>query len=265
MKLFNSFDEISPIVRKHFKVGVSTNVFLSESEYRALIDKNRLFYEEFNGGLLLFKKRENDYLCYYQITDLNLQHENLFEADGKLPIVVELVSKSVESQNNMQNFFESYGFKKNLERMRMKKKEQITNNAKSEFAIKYADPESETKIVQFLKQSFDGHTGCIPSQDELEKDINNKFVITAFDGDKVIGVLHFKNDKNKSEIRHLAIDKEYRHQNIASALMCEYLKETKELNSSVWVRKDNDEAVKLYQKFGYKADGFSSVVLIKEG
>lgn len=55
-----------------------------------------------------------------------------------------------------------------------------------------------------------------------------------------------------------------RNRGIGGALVRAYLSRYGEKKSTVWVREDNAPAIRTYEKYGYKADGMKSAVLICE-
>ena len=256
--------DLSSLITKHFKPNLNTNFFLTEDESKYLLENKKLFYLEDNN-LFLFKKRAADYLCYYYISDfsdssiLNTTFETITE-----PVVVEIPYKSSNTKiSNVLDFFDNLGFKTILCRERYKISA-LDNSSSLDSNICYAKEEDLSTISKILNTTYNIHTGCVPEDNLLLKDITNqKIIISKFDNE-IVGILHFENSPKKAEIRHIVVLEEYRNKNIASSLIDFYHSIIQnKANAVVWVSKDNLIAKKLYEKKGYLKDSFSSYVLMK--
>lgn len=120
--------------------------------------------------------------------------------------------------------------------------------------------DNSKKIVDFLKKNFSPITGCIPSLNQLKQDMAKGYVLQASIGEDIIGVLHFQQNGNNAEIKHLAVDEAYRGRKIAARLLENYEKRITAKQQIVWTGTENQKAQKLYQKFGYQKDGFVASV-----
>lgn len=268
MKLIRDYAEISPLVREYFKVGMLTNNFLKEDEYKLLINEKALFYYKWSGGLLFFKKRKDDFLCFYQIINIDSK-VNLEEFENLvLPVVVEIVLRPNDKDTTrVEKFFEKLNFNICLKRLRMKKilEQSLEEHTLRNNKIMYSDDSKIKEVRELLNECFNKHTGCIPSDKELELDIEKGRVLIALDNSNhVIGVLHFFCNKSKIEIKHLAVKEKYRNKGIASELIRVYHEENNCSNAFLWVSEDNYVAINFYRKKGYDFDGYRSVVFINE-
>ena len=310
LKRIVDYDEISPLVRAYFKVGMVTNIFMKEEDYRQLIAEKALYYYQYEGGLFFFKKRSTDFLCFFQIVNLEMKPdvEEMFKISENLPPVNQMNDKTMgqngpESMNinhdrvvvleivqrpqdhnfgRVKQFFESLGFQVCLGRERLKLDTRFINEEELEVTyeqfskakkkskeiifpqnVGFATIEDIEGVKDILKENFDKHMGCLPSEKELVNDITNRRILVAFDSSynspsKVVGILHFSRKLSGFEIRHLAVSKEYRGQKIASRLVQRYHLEILDLckesnnkgftnmNSHLWVAKNNEIAKNFY-------------------
>ncbi len=93
---------------------------------------------------------------------------------------------------------------------------------------------------------------------DLEYEVNENPVskiLVIKDNSKIVGYLDYWITFDSSTIFKIIIKKEYRAQGLASLLlerMFEDLKENEVLFSTLEVRVSNENAIKLYKKFGYE-------------
>lgn len=92
--------------------------------------------------------------------------------------------------------------------------------------------------------------------------------IIAYKQDKIIGFLIYDDIYDRYEIEYIGVIEEYRNKGIGSKLM-EYLKDK---NISLEVDVENEYAIKLYEKYGFKKvsirknyyNGHDAYLMIKE-
>ena len=116
-----------------------------------------------------------------------------------------------------------------------------------------------TKLKELFRENFHPYAGCIPLDGELAAEIDEGHILTD---DSVSGLLHFTLSRTGSELRHLAVAEQMRKNGIGGRLVRAYLNGWGSKKSTVWVRDDNEPAIRLYEAYGYKADGMKSAVLI---
>lgn len=278
VKLIKQYEEVSPLLRKYFKLGLKTNHFMTEEEYRLLISQKNLYYYEWDGGIIFLKKREADFKLTYQLIDLekNLDFESVKKSSeqfGKLPIVMEIVQRpSDKTFEEVTKFWQLQGFESYLKRVQMNLEnieganKLMINSQKNKLpkcVTRFCNMSEQDLINTMLHEYFNIHTGCIPSDAELASEIESNNIIGAFSNEnKLLGILHFSLKKSNVEIRHLVVEKDYRNQGVASELIKKYHTEIVQKRASLWVTYDNEVAQSFYKKNGYGFDGWKSEVLI---
>lgn len=299
MKQIESYEELSKMIFSHLKKNVLTNAFQSKEAWLREIEEKNLFYEQAEEYLLLFRDRKKFYILNYYINNPYSEMLKKAINTPKM-LVTEVVSKDEgsEAYNTQLKMWNSLGFICKLKRERFQKNvyektlngenrlenlriskmagtletivlseetntEKIPNVSKKtekEMILKISKATDEIKALEFLNANFSQTTGCIPTLKQMELDIEKGNVIQAKMAEKIVGILHFDIQNKSSEIKHLAVDKEYRNNGIASQLLTEYEKIAKDKLHIVWTGADNHEAKRLYQKNGYRKDGYVSSV-----
>lgn len=253
LKAINDYEEYSRIISPKLKKIFYTNNFLSETDVKREIDDKTLFYSEVNNDLYIFRKRKNHLIMTYYLT-LNDKIPDFSEN-----IVTEIAYKIYPE--NIVEFFEKYGMRKYIQRVRLSKEESCEYINSENITLCQIDDAKE--VSEILNRYFDKFSGCIPTEKSLINDIINKNIY-VYKQDKILGILRFYDGNLSSEIKHLIVIPEARKKGVAKGLVSKYLEESIAKNKRVWTGIDNESAINVYKKMGYVEDGYKSIVLIKE-
>lgn len=259
MKKVDKYEVVSSIIMKQLKKGVMTNNFLTENDLKIEMENNLLYYCEYDGGLLILRDRTTYYILNYYINDITKDIEEIFDKD----VVVEIVSRHNNNDDEVIKYFEKQNFVCCLERVR------YSHNC-SEFVgnepienIQLCKTNDTEKVREILKENFDSYTGCIPTKEIFLKDVENGNVYIYKD-ENIKGILHIGKSKISSEIKHLLVVENERKKGIATKLVNKYLCGVEAKKKTVWTGKENICARRFYEKNGYELDGYTSIVLKKE-
>lgn len=113
--------------------------------------------------------------------------------------------------------------------------------------------ENQLDAVAQLEQQCFSHPWSLKS---LEEELNNEtsLFFTATENDAVVGYIGMSVVVDEGYIFNVAVDKEYRKQGIGSALvetLVTYAKKNNLCFLTLEVRKSNENARSLYEKFGF--------------
>jgi len=279
VKQIGNYQELSKLIFYYLKKNVMTNCFLSKSDWELEISLGNVYYFLRERNLFILRSRKDFWILNYYLNDLEFSSVNLeIPKDILKPIVVEVVGKSEldEKYQKQQEFFKQLGMEKVLERERFENVKQVestmkkesdlliisknANNGVQDFEIILASNTLLPDVLQFLRCNFHVYYGCIPTEEKLKKDIQMGFVYAAMIEDKIIGVLHFQETDKLAEIRHLAVGEKWRGKGVAGQLMQVYESKVNVQKKIVWTGRENQNAQKLYQKYGYQKDDYVSSV-----
>ncbi len=252
-------EEITELVKKWFRPGVCTNLFLSAQELQREADRGALYYGVWPRGFLLLRKRDGFFRGAYQF----LPGGDCPQLPDELHVILEIPARPKDkTAPAAQSFWQEGGFVPVLERLRYRKEWEKAPAASAlpsrEMEIVLAKAERMEEALSFLKAHFDPLTGCLPSLEELSKD--QVFCLLDEKG-AVAGVLHGAFGRASSEIRHLALREDVRRRGYAGALIRAYEAQSPSSKSLVWTGKENSAARRLYEKCGYSPDGWTALVL----
>ncbi len=208
-----------------------------------------------DSGILIFRRRETYYRTYFYLAD----PENPVVGTPDLPAVLEIPYRDRDaSMKTVIAGFETAGFEPLFGRIRMTRRgEEIPGSELARTAVR----DDLDGLRGIFAECFHPIAGCIPTEAELMGEIDAGHILTD---ERVSGLLHFTESRTGSELRHLAVTGSMRKCGIGSELVKAYLSRCGAKKSTVWVRDDNAPAIRTYEKYGYKADGMKSAVLICE-
>lgn len=258
MKRINNYDELNQLITSNFKKGVFTNCFIGKEEFEKYIQQNRLFYSLYDGGLLIFIKNQGFFNMKFYIHNLNVK----LQLPVFKKVVVEVAGKAEKDLGMIEKHLENVGLRCILKRLRFSCGDAVINNNLSCDKLTKVNLKDSQKIIKILRKNYDKYTGCIPSKEDIKMDIENGNFCCYKEGKKILGILHIRNNGSKTEMRHLAVLKKNRGKNIAKCLITRYLMDVKEKQKQVWTSTENEIAKKLFEGFGYKADGYVSKVWV---
>ena len=263
MKRVESYEGLAPLLSAQLRRGVVTNCALSAEDWQREIDGGSLYAQDWEGGLLLLRRREGHALLqFYLQAGASLPGELAWEGPTVLEIAArprdEGLLKSVE-------LWRERGFRTLFRRERLALPANTQAPAgDGPLKARMAEEADVAGLWALLQASFDPLTGCLPTRGELEEDVAAGHVVCLdAAGGGVAGVLHIAPGRGSTQLRHLAVAESYRRMGGAQGMLACYLERTGFAKSLVWVRTDNEVGQGFYRKNGYAPDGWGSWVLYR--
>ncbi|MBQ8186270.1 MAG: hypothetical protein IJ037_05285, partial [Clostridia bacterium] len=188
-------DGINKILAK--SSAICTNFFLPADETERAVVSGEIFTEAWDGGILIFRKRETYLRTYFYL------------ADPAAPVTCEIPAPAVleipyrdrdEAAKNAVRGFTDAGFAPLFQRIRMTRRGSEVY-ADSDAVRASADATEKLKIL--FRENFHPLAGCIPTDAELSDEIRAGHILTD---DACAGLLHFTEGKAGTELRHLAVE-----------------------------------------------------------
>ncbi|TQR33866.1 N-acetyltransferase [Campylobacter sp. MIT 99-7217] len=170
--------------------------------------------------------------------------------DFKLkPCFIKLVSRSDFSKFEPFLSANSFKFKESFRQMRLENK----NLSLKEFDfLSLAEPKQAEEILNFFEPFFNPLYLFYFSKKHLAKKAENKEIILYKEEGLIKAGLIFSSFLNSASLDFIAVKKDLRHKNVAFALMnalC--LSNKKSPFFQLFVRSDNERAIKFYERFGF--------------
>ena len=242
--------------------GCISNNYMLPAECESLIDTGNLYEAHDNDNVLFFVNMSSGiYRVYYVLNNpMTIDH-----IDIEWPLMTEILFRSVSSPSVEElKFLERLGFRENLRRDLYAAKAE-GNYPEPTFA---AHIETAKKAVNLFNASFDRFSGDYISDDEIESLFSDNGLICAYDDNgEFAGALHITIAGKNAWVSHLAVDPGHRRQHIASRLVEMYISESIRRGAKrlqLWVQSQNEAAITLYTRYGFKPSNKSTLSLIKE-
>lgn len=257
MRQIEHSGQLSALLLGEMKRGVVTNALPNAVEQRREIAAGSLWAHTWAGGLLLLHRRAAGWRTDFYLRDM--EGPSGFVPDG--PAVMEIAMRPRDEKlRQALSFWQKEGFLPLFRRRRLALPPGTRTDAGA-FPVRAAGPGEREDVQKILSECFDPLTGCIPAAGELERELEEGlFLLALAPGGGAAGLLHMRQERQGTQLRHLAVTGPFRKRGAARSLLAAYLERTQG-PSRVWVREDNAEACRFYEKNGYRPDGWTSTVL----
>lgn len=261
MKKIEHIAQLSPLINAQFRRGVMTNAPFSPDAYQAELNAGALYAQEIPGGLLLLCRREGfDQLHFYLQPDADLS-----QWSPARTTVAEILSKPANPNGQrLDTLWTGAGFYKQLVRQRMTCTELTHSGFLEGYTVREAGQSEISTVLELLNRHYDRRTAYIPTREDLCRDIENGNVVLALAGETPVGVLHMTKNRAATELRHVAVEPDHRGKGLAGAMAARYQSRHVVPTYQLWVAQDNGPALRLYEKLGFKPDGWTSTVWMSE-
>ena len=129
-----------------------------------------------------------------------------------------------------------------------------------EFEIRRAEEKDIPAITDLEKVCFEGKDPWSYGAfyNEIVENSDKTLYLVALADGKVIGYMGVWMILDEGQITNVAVDPEYRRRHIAESLIEEMVRRTAEEGVTSWTleaRVDNEPAIRLYEKMGFRGEG----------
>ena len=129
-----------------------------------------------------------------------------------------------------------------------------------EFEIRRAEEKDIPAVTDLEKVCFEGKDPWSYGAfyNEIVENSDKTLYLVALADGKVIGYMGVWMILDEGQITNVAVDPEYRRRHIAESLIEEMVRRTAEEGVTSWTleaRVDNDPAIRLYEKMGFRGEG----------
>ena len=182
------------------------------------------------------------------------------------PTVMEIAARPRdEALAAAVEFWKGQGFKELFRRVRMTLPKGVAIPlGDCPLTPRPAQPQDLERVWALYQANYDPMTSCMPTRDELARDIQAGNVLCAIAPDgTVAGMQRFLRAPGRVQPQHLAFDPAYRRQGGGWLLMACCARQTDYVRNVLWVRTDNPGPRRLYERMGYVPDGWGSTALYR--
>lgn len=238
-----------------------------QNEAKELIAQDVLFEYHTNNNLFLFVKKDVGLRMYYYLRNL----DEIANFTSLSSIVVEIIYRGEKFYPKEEiDFLCRCGFSVNLIRDQYSGmyKDLTKSITSRNVHVKVAETIDEISwSCSLFNNSFDHLSGDYISNDDYENLLLNKQIIVAEDENGVLlGALHQTLEKGVAWISHITVVPEARGKHVGQALLDVFVEKnytTEKQRYMFWVQQQNEVAVNMYIKKGFKYLNKSTISLIK--
>jgi GNAT superfamily N-acetyltransferase len=277
MQAVNDLCHYSTLVKESKSHGKSvvTNCYLLPAEINKYIQQHRMFWKQFNQGIIFLCEELDFYYLYFYLTQETHEQAPLqFERENK-PVVIDLVyleSNKPLSLSEVENQWLASGFStyKLYRRMVLDLSSEQPASIKKNilnsdlYELSHATPGDYNDVLTLWRSSLDVFSTALPDKDELIGTLDNKQVYAVYGKNKkIVAALQFKRNGKIGFVDHVVVDDKHRNQGLANVLLQAALSENKDISKCcLWVDENNHPARKFYLKNGFYFDGRISCQLL---
>ena len=265
IKITNPQEALSLIEKFKVKATLS-NCFLLTQDIEMLVNKGLLWYAEDGKNAFLFEDKGNCYRIHYMINNIDIDFNPVMDK----PIVIEILYRGNDgASKEIVRYWEKQGFNENLVRMNLAAKfTDINMPSPCSISMHVIKTPEEGELARSLfNRSFDPYSGDNITEEQASELVNDRQIIIAENEGIFAGALHFYNIGRCAWIGHVAVCPNVRGRGFGNALVSEFIRLNHTDDKSryaLWVQAQNKPAVDMYQRFGFKYAGKSSLSMIKE-
>ena len=266
LKKVNEFVRYQEIVDRYKRKGCLTNDYIYQ-EAADLIIHDKLYEYCGEQNAFLFVKKDECHRVYYYLNDLTELHP--FDIDENLVIEIIFRGNLGVPQQELE-YFTRCGFRFHLRRDQycgVYKDLEVPRLIVGVTVSKASSLQEVATACELFNRSFDHYSGDYVAKEVYQSLFTGGSILVAKDlNGNFAGALHQTVERNVAWISHVAVVEAYRGQGVGQALMDTYIEQNRVDEKSrymLWVQAQNEAAVSMYQKKGFKYMNKSTISMLK--
>lgn len=265
IKITNLQEALS-LIEKFKAKDTLSNCFLLTHDIEIIVNKGLLWYANDDTNAFLFEDKGNCYRIHYMINNIDIDFNPIMDK----PLILEILYRGNDGvPRGVLRYWEKQGFNENLVRMNLAAKfTDISMSSPCNISMHVIKTPEEGELARTLfNKSFDPYSGDYITEEQSSELVKNQQIIIAESESNFAGALHFYNIGRCAWIGHVAVCPDIRGRGFGNALVSEFIRLNHTDDKSryaLWVQAQNKPAVDMYQRFGFKYAGKSSLSMIKE-
>ena len=265
MKQILETSEYLDIVSRYYRKDCRSNDYIQQI-VSDLIAEGCLFVGKGQNNVFFFVKKAAGLRVYYYINDVAESFDFTTQSD----LVTEILFRGDLPQEEIK-FFECNGFQVNLVRDQYSGMYKDLYVPKEPFFSEIIAPAATIEDVEAACNLFDSSFDCLSGdyipREDYESLLSNHQIIIAQKNENFLGAIHQVKEGSVNVIGHIAVMESARGKGIGNALVRAFIEknyESEKTRYQLWVQRQNEAAVNMYKKFGFKFINKSTISLIKK-
>lgn len=266
MRLVQSFAEIQQKIAgiRNQRKGFVSNFYPDEFRNNLWISKRQLMMEEAEECVLFLFNNPSFISLYYVATTnevLSVSIRKLMKVVD-IHVVVDLVGVTGQVDPLIE-LFRDCGFvvRRSLTRMScLGVSDEFRQDTEK---VRLADCSDVAELHRLLMDFFDPLSEQLPSEEELDRYIENNGIYVYPVDNKIAGFIVFELTKTSFYLRHWFTHPDYRNRGVGSDLYKKVMSQSGNIRRQMlWVVDDNENAIKRYEHYGYQMEKLHDKVMM---
>lgn len=265
MRQINEYTEYQNIVDRYRRPGCHSNDYL-QNDVVDIITQDSLYVDYYENNVFLYVQRPVGMRVYYYINDF----EEAADFSQYNDLVIEILFRG-ECPNAEVAYFTTYGFHENLIRDQYNATYRDLNlhNLENNIVVQHANtPLGVQQACELFNEVFDRLSGDYIPECDYERLFNTRSILIAWNQNRTrfLGALHQEKTGVVNVIGHVAVMSHSRGKGVGKALVNAFIQnnmETERTRYQLWVQRQNNPAVRMYQNYGFRYTNKSTISLIK--
>lgn len=267
MDRVNTLEEINGYVHviKNHQKGFLTNFFLDKSKHSYWISKGELYSMAYDKCIFLIRRSPLANYLFYFSTDVDSLRDGLGEISRlECPLVLDLVGTE-QMTAPIKELFLKNKFTLYESLYRMSRTGLPLNQEKTCTDVLRACREDAEEVCQLLTDHFDPLSEQLPTLEEIRHFIEGNGILVYKNDDRVVGFIIYELLGITLYLRYWFVSPEFRELKIGSRLFEAFMYEGRNTKRQLfWVIASNENAIKRYEHYGFRAEELYDYVLIKK-
>jgi ribosomal protein S18 acetylase RimI-like enzyme len=243
-----------------------TNLYFTGEQLSELADQPRIEAYSRKGAALLWKKEAGFQRLYFRCSDLDALQNAIVEAAATPAVtIVSGLFDHPRYQSGAAKVLIASGFRLYRKYQRLSCSWPDAGLAvESPAVVREARLTESALLWRLIVENFDARAEQLPSLREIEQAVNQRTVLVAESGSRLVALLFYSRNGLTTTLWHLLVLPEYRRCGLGTALLREYARICADCRRFLlWVDCENAPAIRRYFAHGYQADGLQVKILIK--
>jgi ribosomal protein S18 acetylase RimI-like enzyme len=265
VKLLSSISQVQEALSHGKVLGTksATNLFVSQENLEKYASQNKL-WGVWDTGACLLLRRDRDFFHLYGIYSNVDRFEHLLnDLDNEETYVADLLGRN-NSQLIQEASFRRCGFEIHRELKRIARLPSELDLPPHTQKIEVLSQQYSVQVLDHLEKFFDRFSEQIPELEDIEQAMCQGQIIGTFRDGYLAAFLYYEADTKISNLRFWFVHPDFRDEKIGGYLIRKYLHNLGSSKvSHLWVVRDNVNAIKRYEHYGYVDESLTDRVLIR--
>ncbi len=270
MQLVSTSDQLRDAVARVPRTSgaCTTNFYASATQAAKWITARALrMYEDPKRAVLILHRDGGLDRLYHVAADLSALSTalaTLSPTPEARTIVTDLIGKA-DPLNAVVHSHREHGFSIHTRLLRMQSTTPAQETQSANKGVESASEHDVPRIHQFLAERLDPLSEQVPDIQVIRDAVAARSILVALQGVELVGVLIYEIVGFTATLRYWQVDARSRDMGVGATLMRGFLQRCEGCRRILlWVIASNSDAISKYRHYGFREDGLTDDILVKQ-